>query len=98
MGAVIATAFTHVAPPYQAYFTRSRFLSTRQGEKGLSDYVQELLTLIASMQFNSLPEEDRGTIFVESLQNGVARTEVLRVHLAMFEEALAIALNAEHNF
>lgn len=37
-------------------------------------------------------------IFMESLQNGVARTKVFRVQPSTFEEALYIAVNVEHNF
>ena len=50
------------------------------------------------MQFDPLPEAVRVTIFMEGLQNGVARTEVFRVHPSTFEAAVEIALNAEHNF
>ena len=50
------------------------------------------------MQLDPLPEEFRVNIFVEGLRTGVARTEVFRVHLSTFEEAVDIALNAEFNF
>ena len=86
------------APPHQAYQVRSRFLSSRQGKKELSDYTQELRTLLAAMQLDPLPEEVRVNIFMEGLRTGVARTEVFRVHLSTFEEAVDIALNAEFNF
>ena len=82
------------APPNQAYRVRSRFLSSRQGKKELSDYVQELKTLLAAMQLDPLPEEVCVTIFMEGLRTGVARTEVFRVYLSTFEEAVNKALNA----
>ena len=59
---------------------RSCFLSARQGRKELSDYVQELITLIAAMHLNPLPEMVLVTIFMDGLRTGVARTEVSRVH------------------
>ena len=60
-------------------------------EKELSDYVQQLRTLIAAMQLDPLPEKVRVTIFMEGLRTGVARTEVFRVHPSIFEEAVDIA-------
>ncbi|CAI5704108.1 unnamed protein product [Peronospora effusa] len=86
------------APPNQAYRARSRFLATRQGKKELSDYVQELRTLIAAMQQDPLAEEVRVTILMEGLRTGVARTEVFHVQPSTFEEAVSIAFNAEDNF
>ena len=50
---------------------RSRFLSARQGKKELSDYGQELRTLIAAMQLESLPEMVLVTIFMKGLRTGV---------------------------
>ena len=44
------------APPNQAYRVRSRLLYALQLKKELSDYVQELRTLIAAMQLDPLPE------------------------------------------
>jgi len=86
------------APPNQAYRIRSQFLATRQGKKELLDYVQELRTLIAGMASSPLPEVVTVTVFMEGLRTGAARTEVFRVHPASFEEAVNVALNAEHNF
>ena len=86
------------SPPNQAYRVRSRFLSTRQGKNELTDYVQELRTLMAAIQSDTLPESVHVTILMEGLRTGVAGTEVFRVHPSTFEEAVKIALNAEHNF
>ncbi|GMF44512.1 unnamed protein product [Phytophthora fragariaefolia] len=86
------------APPNQAYGARSRFLATRQGKKELVDYVQELRTLIAGMAVDPLPEAVTGTVFMEGMRTGVARTEVFRTHPVSFEEAVNVALNAEFNF
>ena len=81
------------APPNQAYWVRSRFLSACQGKKELSDYVQELRTLIAAMQLDSLAEMVLVTIFMEGLRTGVAQTGVFRVHPTSFEAAVDVALN-----
>ena len=77
---------------------RSRFLASRQGKRELSDYVQELRTLLAAMQLDPLPEAVRVTIFMNGLRTGMARTEVFLDHPSTFEEAMGIALNAELNF
>uniref|UniRef100_A0AAV1UQI7 Retrotransposon gag domain-containing protein n=1 Tax=Peronospora matthiolae TaxID=2874970 RepID=A0AAV1UQI7_9STRA len=84
--------------PNQAYRVRSRFLSTRQGKNELSDFVQELRTLMAATQSDPLPEAVQVTICMEGLRTSIARTEVFRVHSSTFREAVKIALNAEHNF
>ena len=60
------------ARPNQAYRVRSRFLSALQGKKELSDYVQELRTLIAAIQLDPLSEMVLVTIFMEGLRTGVA--------------------------
>ena len=85
-------------PPNLAYRVRSRFLVCRQGNGELSDFVQELRTLMAAMQSDPLPEAVHVTIFMEGLRTGIARIEVFRVHPSTFEEAVIIALNAKHNF
>ena len=77
---------------------RSCCLSTRQGKNELTDYVQEIRTLMAAMQSDPLPEAVHVTIFMEGLRTGIARTEVFRVRPSTLEEAVRIALNAEHNF
>ena len=51
------------SPPNQAYHVLSSFLSTRQGKNELTDYVQELRTLMAAMQSDPLPE----TVYVTVL-------------------------------
>uniref|UniRef100_A0AAV1T3J5 Retrotransposon gag domain-containing protein n=1 Tax=Peronospora matthiolae TaxID=2874970 RepID=A0AAV1T3J5_9STRA len=84
------------SPPNQAYRMRSLFLSTRQDANELSDYVQELRTLMAAMQSDALPEAVHVTIFTEGLSSGIVRTEVFRVHPSTFEKAVGIALSAEH--
>ena len=55
------------------------------------DYVQELRTLMASMQSDPLPKIVFVAVFMEGLRTGVARTEVFRVHPFTFEEAVSIA-------
>ncbi|KAG3111129.1 hypothetical protein PI124_g9576 [Phytophthora idaei] len=85
-------------PPNQAYRIRSRFLATRQGKKELLDYVQALRTLIAGTAADPLPEAVTLTVFMEGLRTSAARTEVFRVHPSSFEEAVSVALNAEHIF
>ncbi|POM76695.1 Pol protein [Phytophthora palmivora] len=85
-------------PPNHTYRVRSRFLACRQGKKELLDYVQELRTLIAGMFADPLPEVVTTTVFMDDIRTGVARTEVFRSRPSSFEEAMAVALNAEHNF
>ncbi|ETI35350.1 hypothetical protein F443_18307 [Phytophthora nicotianae P1569] len=85
------------APPNQAYRIRSKFVATRQGKKELLYYVQELRTLIAGMAADPLPELVTVTVFMEGLRVSAARTEVFRVYPTSLEEAVDVALNAEHN-
>ena len=53
-------------PPNQAYRVRSHFLSTRQGKNELTNYVQELRTLMAAIQSDPLPE----TVYVTGSLHG----------------------------
>ena len=80
MGLAETRIYRVFALPNQTYRVRSRFLSARQGKKELSDYVQELRTLIASLQLDPLPEMVLVTIFMEGLRTGVDRTEVFQIH------------------
>ncbi|POM79687.1 LOW QUALITY PROTEIN: Hypothetical protein PHPALM_2580 [Phytophthora palmivora] len=45
-----------------------------------------------------LPEVVTTTVFMDGLRTGVARKEVFRSRPSSSEEAVAVALNAEHNF
>ncbi|KAG3048370.1 hypothetical protein PI125_g26723 [Phytophthora idaei] len=85
-------------PPNQAYRIRSRLLAIRQGKKELLDYVQGLRTLIAGAAAGPLPEAVTLAVFTEGLRTSAARTEAFCVHPTSFEEAMSVALNAEHNF
>ena len=53
---------------------------------------------MAAMQSDPLPETVHVTIFMEGLRTGITRTEVFRVHPSTVENAVRIALNADHNF
>ena len=80
MGFAQVRPIANFSPPNQAYRVLSRFLSTLQGKNELTDYVEELRTLMATMQSDPLPETVHVTVFMEGLRTGVARTEVFRVH------------------
>ncbi|POM60413.1 hypothetical protein PHPALM_30742 [Phytophthora palmivora] len=54
--------------------------------------------LIASMFADPLPEVVTSTVFIDGLRTGVAHTEVFRSRPSSIEDAVAMALNAEHNF
>ena len=65
-------------------------LSIRQGKNELTDYVQELRTLMAAMQSDPLPGTVYVTVFMEGLRTGVSRTDVFRVHPSTFEKAVSL--------
>ncbi|ETO60135.1 hypothetical protein F444_21631 [Phytophthora nicotianae P1976] len=50
------------------------------------------------MAADLLPNLVSVTVFMEGLRVSAAQTEVFRVHPTSFEEAVDVALNAEHNF
>ena len=87
-----------IGPGNQTYRVRSRFLFTRQGKNELSDYVQELRTLIAAMQRDPLPEVVHVTMIMEGLCPGPDRPEVFCVHPTTLEGAVEIAHKADNNF
>ena len=90
--------FLVLTPPNQIYRVRSCSLVSRQELKELSDYVQELGTLLADMQLVPLPKVVQVTIFTQRIRIEAARTKVFRVHSATFEEAMDVAFNTELNF
>ena len=71
------------APPNQAYRVRPRFLAFRQGKKYLSEFVQGLMTLLAALQLDPLPEAVQVTILVETLQTKVFKTKMRCVHFRL---------------
>ncbi|OWY95013.1 Gag Polyprotein, partial [Phytophthora megakarya] len=85
-------------PPNHVFRVRSRILVCRQDKKNLLNFVQGLRTLIAGMFADPLPEAVTTTVFMDGLRTSVARTEVFRSRPGSFEEAVAVALNAEYNF
>ena len=55
---------------------RPRFLSTLQGNNELTEYFQELITLMDAMQSDPLPKTVYVTVFMKGIRTGVARIEV----------------------
>ncbi|POM81140.1 LOW QUALITY PROTEIN: Hypothetical protein PHPALM_929 [Phytophthora palmivora] len=87
-------------PPNHAYRVCSRFLACRHVKKELLDCVQELRTLIAGMFADPLPEVVTTTVFMAADAKSIATTITAPGFFcpSSFEEAVVVALNAEHNF
>ena len=62
MGFAQQTDISCVAPPNMAHRVHLQFLSSRQGKKEVSDYVQQLRTRLAAMQLGLPPEAVQVTI------------------------------------
>ncbi|KAI9985919.1 hypothetical protein PInf_024710 [Phytophthora infestans] len=61
-------------PANNEFRQRSRFLACKQGKRELQAYVQEMRTLVASLEGNPLPEDVKSTVFMAGLKVGPART------------------------
>ena len=73
-------------------------LSTCQGKNELSNYVQELWTLIAAIQNDTFPEVVQVTVLMEGQRIGPARSEGLHVNPTTLDEAVDIVQNADYKF
>jgi len=84
-------------PANYEYRQRSRFLSCKQGKRELTEYIQEMRELCASLAGTSLPEHVKVTVFMDGLRIGPARTQLFRVQAKSLEEAVQLALQEEYS-
>lgn len=85
-------------PPNNEVLLQGRFFSTRQGNRSLQQYVQEMRTLCASITMRPLTESVKVPAFMNGLRHGPARQALFRKMPATMEEAVAIAFIEEQSF
>jgi hypothetical protein len=84
-------------PPNVSYRQRVAFLASKQANRELYTYVQELRQLRASMAINTLTEDVMITVLMEGLNPGPAKTKLFRKAPGTLDEAINIALREDYS-
>jgi len=85
-------------PPNNEVLLQGRFFGTRQGNRSLQHYVQEMRTLCAAMTQQPLPESVKVPAFMNGLRHGPARQALFRNVPSTMEEAIHTAIVEEQSF
>ena len=65
-------------PPNNELLRQAHFFSSRQAQRSLQDYVQELRSLSASISVGPIPEHTKVLTFINGLRHGPARQALCR--------------------
>ena len=75
-------------PPNNEVLLQARFFSTRQAQRSLQDYVQEMRSLLAFFSVGPIPEHIRVSTFLNGLRHGPSRQALFRKVPSTMEEAI----------
>lgn len=82
-------------PPKCEFRLKSQLLDTKQGNKNLYEYIQEMRYLISGIVQNPVDENTLVSIFMKGLKAGPVRTQLFREYPQTFENAVALAMQEE---
>ncbi|CAI5702775.1 unnamed protein product [Peronospora effusa] len=85
-------------PPNNEVLFMARFFGARQAKRSLQEFVQEMRSLLASINGEPIPELIKVATFMNGLRHGPSRQALFRKVPATMEEAIDIALVEEQSY
>ena len=85
-------------PPNNGVLLQARYFCSRQAQRSLQDYVQEMRSLSAYISVGLIPEHIKVLTFLNGLRHSPARHDRFRKVPSTMEEAIKIALVEEQSY
>jgi hypothetical protein len=82
-------------PPKCEFRLKSQLLDTKQGNRNLYEYIQEMRYLISGIVLNPVDQNTLVSIFMKGLKAGPVRNQLFREYPQSFEKAVALAMQEE---
>lgn len=82
-------------PPKCEFRLKSQLLDTKQGNRNLYEYIQEMRYLISGIVQNPVDQNTLVSIFMKGLKAGPVRNQLFREYPQSFEDAVALAMQEE---
>lgn len=82
-------------PPKCEFRLKSQLLDTKQGNRNLYEYIQEMRYLISGIVQNPVDENTLVSIFMKGLKAGPVRNQLFREYPQTFEKAVSLAMQEE---
>ena len=82
-------------PPKCEFRLKSQLLDTKQGNRNLYEYIQEMRYLISGIVQNPVDQNTLVSIFMKGLKAGPVRNQLFREYPKTFEDAVSLAMQEE---
>ncbi|KAJ0390187.1 hypothetical protein P43SY_010253 [Pythium insidiosum] len=84
-------------PPQSEFRLRAEFLSVKQGNTDLHDYIQKVRYLASCVVGSPIDMATQVTTFMTGLRDGPVKTQLFREYPETLEVAFAVALREDFN-